>query len=184
MNYKYMKKLVYLVCLIITAISCSTMGKSEKAILEYMRNQTGSPQLEISFSDVRSIKHTVGDSIRILQEKYEQELKEKSEQIKLLQEGIQKAEEALKTISKDESMLYDFYTQHIKMSKQQLQQCEEKKVIDGKLRYTEQDTSKVIAIIVNCRMTLQISPVLSAKQTKEGSFLLSPDESICIRRLK
>ena len=46
------------------------------------------------------------------------------------------------------------------------------------------DTSRVIATMVSCRMTSLINPVLKAKQTKEGSFLLSPDESVCIRQLK
>ena len=33
-------------------------------------------------------------------------------------------------------------------------------------------------------MTSLINPVLKAKQTKEGVFLLTPDETVCIRQVK
>ena len=50
--------------------------------------------------------------------------------------------------------------------------------------YAGQDPKKVIATLVKCEMTSLINPVLKAKQTKEGVFLLTPDETVCIRQIK
>lgn len=178
-----MKKVIYLLCLAFVMSACDSMGKSEKTILEYVRSQTGSPQLEIEFSEVQIIKQTVGDSIRILQKKYEQKLNEQIKQAKQLENDLKKLEEALKSMSKKD-MMYSFYSQHIEMNKRQLLQLNAKEITNGKYRYEGQDTSRVIATIVNCRMTSLVNPVLKAKQTKEGSFLLSPDEVVCFGQLK
>ena len=96
---------------------------------------------------------------------------------------LKKLEEALKSMSKKD-MMYSFYSQHIEMNKRQLLQLNAKEITNGKYRYEGQDTSRVIATIVNCRMTSLVNPVLKAKQTKEGSFLLSPDEVVCFGQLK
>ena len=178
-----MKKVMYVLWLAFVMSACHSMGKSEKTILEYVRSQTGSPQLEIEFSEVQVTKQTVGDSIRILQQKYEQELKDNAEQIKQLEDNLKQLEEALKSTSKDD-MVYSLYLQNIEMNKKQLQQLNAKEITNGKYRYEGQDTSGVVATIVNCRMTSLINPVLKARQTKEGSFLLSPDETVCFRQLK
>ncbi len=100
-----------------------------------------------------------------------------------LENDLKKLEEALKSMSKKD-MMYSFYSQHIEMNKRQLLQLNAKEITNGKYRYEGQDTSRVIATIVNCRMTSLVNPVLKAKQTKEGSFLLSPDEVVCFGQLK
>ena len=48
-----------------------------------MRTQTGSPDLEIEFTNVQITKQTVGDSIDILQKIFEEQIKEKEKTIKL-----------------------------------------------------------------------------------------------------
>lgn len=179
-----MKRTIYLVWLAIASISCSSTGKSEKAILAYMRDQTGSPGLEIEFSDVRIVKQTVGDSIAILKAAYEREVKEKAEQIKREEDNIRQFEDILKSSSKDDPMAKMFYGQSIEMSRKQLAKLNSQTVADGSIRYQGQDTTRVIATVVTCQMTSLVNPVLKAKQTKEGSFLLTVDESVCMRQLK
>lgn len=179
-----MKRTIYLVWLAVTSISCSPTGKSEKAILAYMRDQTGSPELEIEFSNVQIVKQTVGDSIAFLQAKYELELKEKAEQIKRAEDNIRQFEDILKSSSKDDLMAKMFYGQSIEMSRKELEKLSCKTVADGSIRYQGQDTTRVIATVVTCQMTSLVNPVLKAKQTKEGSFLLTVDESVCLRQLK
>lgn len=179
-----MKKLIYLLWFAIAGVACSTMGKSEKAILEYMRDQTGSPKLEIEFTEVQIVKQTVGDSINILQEKYEQDMKDKSEKIEKVENSIKGLEESLKSVPKSDRMTYHFYSQMLESSKKQLKELNDRTIVNEKVRYDGEDKAKVIATVVNCRMTSLVNPVLKAKQTREGSFLLSVDESVCIRQLK
>lgn len=179
-----MKRTIYLMWLAVASISCSPTGKSEKAILAYMRDQTGSPELEIEFSNVQIVKQTVGDSIAFLQAKYERELKEKAEQIKRMEDNIRQFEDILKSSSKDDPMAQMFYGQSIEMSRKQLEKLNSQTITDGSIRYRGQDTTRVIATVVTCQMTSLVNPVLKAKQTKEGSFLLTVDESVCMRQLK
>lgn len=179
-----MKQTIYLIWLAVASVSCSPTGKSEKAILAYMRDQTGSPKLEIEFSNVQIIKQTVGDSIAFLQAKYKQELKDKAEEIKRMEDNIRQFEEILKSSSKDDRMAQMFYKQSVEMSRKELEQLNRRTIADGSIRYQGQDTARVIATVVTCQMTSLVNPVLKAKQTKEGSFLLTVDESVCVRQLK
>lgn len=149
-----------------------------------MRDQTGSPDLKIEFSNVQINKQTVGDSIAFLQAKYKRELKEKAEQIEREEDNIRQFEDILKASSKDDPMAKMFYGQSIEMSRKQLAELKKRTITDGSLRYSGQDTTRVIATVVTCQMTSLVNPVLKAKQTKEGSFLLSVDESVCVRQLK
>ena len=66
-------------------ISCNSLSTSEKSIQEYMRTQTGSPDLEIEFTNVQITKQTVGDSIDILQKIFEEQIKEKEKTIKRIE---------------------------------------------------------------------------------------------------
>lgn len=178
-----MKKIVFVLSLCFIAFSCNTMGKSEKAILDYMRDQTGAPELEIEFANVQVTKQTVGDSINILQQAYEQSVKEREERIKRLEEESNKGLEQMKSLSKSD-MMYQFLVQSTIMGEEELKRWTNKVITNEKIRYDGQDTGKIIATVVHCQMTSLINPKLKAKQTKEGSFLLTPDESRCIRQLK
>lgn len=182
-DIKKMNRNIYILGIAILAAACNTTGKSEQSILEYMREQTGSVKLGIEFADVQITKQTVGDSINILQEKYEQELKEKVEKIELLDKSIKKAEEKIKSAEKG-SMLSQIYSQELNYSKQQYKEWTEKVITNEKVRYDGRNRDEILATVVSCRMTSLINPVLNAKQTKEGRFLLTTDESKCIRQLK
>lgn len=178
-----MKKIVSILLMCIVAASCQRLGKSEQAVLEYMRDQTGNPELEIEFANVQIIKQTVGDSINILQEKYEQDVKERAEKLKSYEERRNQLLDQMKSMSKKD-MMYQFLLQNVEMCERMLKELNEKVITNDKVRYDGQDKERVIATIVDCQMTSLVNPVLKAKQTKEGSFLLTPDESKCIRQLK
>ncbi len=177
-----MKRTIYFLFIAVLFIGCKTATKSEKAILEYMREQTGVPGLEIEFTEVRIEKQTVQDSIDILRAKYEQELKEKKERIKTLEEGIKQNEKELENTQK-KNEIYAFYQQILRMDKQELKIWQEKVILDEGIRYKGQDKNKILVTIVHCRLTSLLNPVLKAKQTKEGSFVLSADETVCLRQL-
>lgn len=178
-----MKKIIFILGISIAAISCNPLSTSEKSIQEYMRTQTGSPDLEIEFTNVQITKQTVQDSIDILQKIFEEQTKEKEETIKRIEKTIQDQREQLESTS-EKDQAHGFYVQFVKSSERQLREWQEKVVTNGKVRYEGQDPRKIIATLVRCEMTSLINPVLKAKQTKEGLFLLSPDETVCIRQLK
>lgn len=178
-----MKKIVSIVLMCIVAASCQRLGKSEQAVLEYMRDQTGNPELEIEFANVQITKQTVGDSIHILQAKYEQEMKEKAENLKNYEERRNQSLEQMKSMAKKD-MMYQFLLQNVDMCERLIKELNEKVITNGKVHYDGQDKERVIATLVDCQMTSLVNPVLKAKQTKEGSFLLTADESKCIRQLK
>ena len=69
-------------------------------------------------------------------------------------------------------------------NQRQINEWQEKVITNGAVYYDGQDPEKVIATLVKCEMTSLINPVLKAKQTKEGVFLLTPDETVCIRQVK
>ena len=70
-----MKRIIFILSIFMIAISCNSLSTSEKSIQEYMRTQTGSPDLEIEFTNVQITKQTVGDSIDILQKIFEEQIK-------------------------------------------------------------------------------------------------------------
>lgn len=178
-----MKRSVFILGISIAAISCSSLSTSEKSIQEYMRIQTGSSDLEIEFTNVQITKQTVRDSIDILQKIFEEQTREKEEAIKNTKKAIQYYQEKLKSVSKKDP-LYGFYVQQMNSDQKRLEKLQEKVITNGKVYYEGQDPKKVISTLVQCEMTSLINPVLKAKQTKEGLFLLSPDETVCIRQLK
>lgn len=178
-----MKRIIFILGIFLVAISCNSLSTSEKSIQEYMRIQTGSPDLEIEFTNVQITKQTVGDSIDILQKRFEEQIKEKEEAIKRIENGNQVWQKELESMSKKDQN-YAFLLQMLNSNQRQINEWQEKVITNGAVYYDGQDPEKVIATLVKCEMTSLINPVLKAKQTKEGVFLLTPDETVCIRQVK
>ena len=84
-----MKRIIFILSIFMITISCNSLSTSEKSIQEYMRTQTGSPDLEIEFTNVQITKQTVGDSIDILQKIFEEQIKEKEKTIKRIENDNQ-----------------------------------------------------------------------------------------------
>ena len=72
-----MKRIIFILSIFMITISCNSLSTSEKSIQEYMCTQTGSPDLEIEFTNVQITKQTVGDSIDILQKIFEEQIRPK-----------------------------------------------------------------------------------------------------------
>ena len=172
-----MKRIIFILSIFMIAISCNSLSTSEKSIQEYMRTQTGSPDLEIEFTNVQITKQTVGDSIDILQKIFEEQIKEKEKTIKRIENDNQAWQKELESMSKKDQN-YAFLVQMVNSNQRRIKELQEKVIKNG------QDPKKVIATLVKCEMTSLINPVLKAKQTKEGVFLLTPDETVCIRQVK
>ena len=79
---------------------------------------------------------------------------------------------------------YAFLVQMVNSNQRRIKELQEKVIKNGTGYYDGQDPKKVIATLVKCEMTSLINRVLKAKQTKEGVFLLTPDETVCIRQVK
>lgn len=178
-----MKRSIFILGIFIVAISCNSLSTSEKSIQEYMRIQTGYPDLEIEFTNVRITKQTVGDSIGILQKIFDEQTKEKEEAIKRMESDNQVWREQLESMPKNDPS-YAFLVQMMNSTQRRIDELQKRVIINAKVYYDGQDPEKVIATLVQCEMTSLINPVLKAKQTKEGLFLLSPDETVCIRQVK
>ena len=170
-----MKRIIFILSIFMITISCNSLSTSEKSIQEYMRTQTGSPDLEIEFTNVQITKQTVGDSIDILQKIFEEQIKEKEKTIKRIENDNQAWQKELESMSKKDQN-YAFLVQMVNSN--------QRRIKNGTGYYDGQDPKKVIATLVKCEMTSLINPVLKAKQTKEGVFLLTPDETVCIRQVK
>ena len=95
-----MKRIIFILSIFMIAISCNSLSTSEKSIQEYMRTQTGSPDLEIEFTNVQITKQTVGDSIDILQKIFEEQIKEKEKTIKRIENDNQAWQKELESMSK------------------------------------------------------------------------------------
>ena len=171
-----MKRIIFILSIFMITISCNSLSTSEKSIQEYMRTQTGSPDLEIEFT-------TVGDSIDILQKIFEEQIKEKEKTIKRIENDNQAWQKELESMSKKDQN-YAFLVQMMNSNQRRIKELQEKVIKNGTGYYDGQDPKKVIATLVKCEMTSLINPVLKAKQTKEGVFLLTPDETVCIRQVK
>lgn len=178
-----MKRIIFILSIFMIAISCNSLSTSEKSIQEYMRTQTGSPDLEIEFTNVQITKQTVGDSIDILQKIFEEQIKEKEKTIKRIENDNQAWQKELESMSKKDQN-YAFLVQMVNSNQRRIKELQEKVIKNGTGYYDGRDPKKVIATLVKCEMTSLINPVLKAKQTKEGVFLLTPDETVCIRQIK
>ena len=178
-----MKRIIFILSIFMITISCNSLSTSEKSIQEYMRTQTGSPDLEIEFTNVQITKQTVGDSIDILQKIFEEQIKEKEKTIKRIENDNQAWQKELESMSKKDQN-YAFLVQMMNSNQRRIKELQEKVIKNGTGYYAGQDPKKVIATLVKCEMTSLINPVLKAKQTKEGVFLLTPDETVCIRQIK
>lgn len=95
-----MKRIIFILSIFMITISCNSLSTSEKSIQEYMRTQTGSPDLEIEFTNVQITKQTVGDSIDILQKIFEEQIKEKEKTIKRIENDNQAWQKELESMSK------------------------------------------------------------------------------------
>ena len=178
-----MKRIIFILSIFMITISCNSLSTSEKSIQEYMRTQTGSPDLEIEFTNVQITKQTVGDSIDILQKIFEEQIKEKEKTIKRIENDNQAWQKELESMSKKDQN-YAFLVQMMNSNQRRIKELQEKVIKNGTGYYDGHDPKKVIATLVKCEMTSLINPVLKAKQTKEGVFLLTPDETVCIRQVK
>ena len=107
-----MKRIIFILSIFMIAISCNSLSTSEKSIQEYMRTQTGSPDLEIEFTNVQITKQTVGDSIDILQKIFEEQIKEKEKTIKRIENDNQAWQKELESMSKKDQN-YAFLVQMV-----------------------------------------------------------------------
>ena len=101
---------------------------------------------------------------------------------KSIQEYMRTQTELESMSKKDQN--YAFLVQMMNSNQRRIKELQEKVIKNGTGYYDGQDPKKVIATLVKCEMTSLINPVLKAKQTKEGVFLLTPDETVCIRQIK
>lgn len=172
-----------LLCIAVLAgffVSCNPGTHYEKAILQYMRVETGMQALDIAFSDVQVIMHTVKDSVNMLKQQYEEEKRENEEMIKRLQQGVDSWKEKLSAVDDDDKFVIKQLLAH---QEKQLKELQGKEIIDNSLHYMG-DMDEILAVVVSCQMTWLINPVLKTKQTVKGLFLLSPDGTRCLKRLK
>ena len=101
-----MKRIIFILSIFMITISCNSLSTSEKSIQEYMRTQTGSPDLEIEFTNVQITKQTVGDSIDILQKIFEEQIKEKEKTIKRIENDNQAWQKELESMSKKTKIMH------------------------------------------------------------------------------
>ena len=125
-----MKRIIFILSIFMIAISCNSLSTSEKSIQEYMRTQTGSPDLEIEFTNVQITKQTVGDSIDILQKIFEEQIKEKEKTIKRIENDNQAWQKELESMSKKDQN-YAFLVQMVNSNQRRIKELQEKVIKNG-----------------------------------------------------
>mgnify|MGYP003073448826 CR=1 FL=1 len=123
-----MKRIIFILSIFMITISCNSLSTSEKSIQEYMRTQTGSPDLEIEFTNVQITKQTVGDSIDILQKIFEEQIKEKEKTIKRIENDNQAWQKELESMSKKDQN-YAFLVQMMNSNQRRIKELQEKVII-------------------------------------------------------
>ena len=125
-----MKRIIFILSIFMITISCNSLSTSEKSIQEYMRTQTGSPDLEIEFTNVQITKQTVGDSIDILQKIFEEQIKEKEKTIKRIENDNQAWQKELESMSKKDQN-YAFLVQMMNSNQRRIKELQEKVIKNG-----------------------------------------------------
>lgn len=164
-----MKRIIFILSIFMIAISCNSLSTSEKSIQEYMRTQTGSPDLEIEFTNVQITKQTVGDSIDILQKIFEEQIKEKEKTIKRIENDNQAWQKELESMSKKDQN-YAFLVQMVNSNQRRIKELQEKVIKNGTGYYDGQDPKKVICYPGKVRDDLAYQSGIKGETNQRGGF--------------
>ena len=182
---KEIQKLIYTAVVIFFAFGCSpTANQYEKTIADFIQTDRKGVWTDLQFKALETTVSdvTVADSVAILQAKFEKEL---SEKISVLEKSVTHWEGAITRASDDMvgKVLRQGYEKDLDKARMELEQAKLWQP-DYLKRYDGRNPSELLCKTATCRFTI-INPMMGgAKQELTETFLISPDGSKCLRRVR
>lgn len=169
------RNLIYLSLALLCLSSCVT-SSYEKAIADWIQTDGDGTWTDMKFDLIEVIETkelTVADSILILRKRFE-----RMKELKL--------DSCKKSINRGMLMTFNRYNYSA------VKESNEKKIEAFKSKldslhfsspYADRDTTEVLAIFMKCKYSI-FSPKMNTRQEKKETFLLTPDQSKCLGRMK
>lgn len=175
-----MSKIIYLLLGVLLSISCNDNNKEvETAIAKFVQTDRRGIWTDLQFKVLKigvPTYITVGDSLNILNEEFEKNVKNK---IDALKEDIRYKNFKLSTLE-FKSIREKYERSRIK-DMQQIDSLEKAIYIIPE-KYKDRKKSEVLAIKVECTFSI-IRPLLKVRQEMTETFILTPDGDRCLRYL-
>lgn len=182
-----MKKIIYVVALVVLFASCGTNTKSdyEKAIADYVQTDKGGRKYDLQFkvielNEQRNI--TVADSIAILTEEFkagQQIVIDRMALAKEMGEDLLKNENAKRSPQKSE---IEKYTEKIASINGRIDSL--RNLTPTNLKgYENRNANDILAVVVRCKYSV-ILPTTSTRMEETSDFTLSADGKQCYAKSK
>lgn len=178
-----MKQTLLSFCLLFIAVSCNDTNNVYKTtVLDYLQTKNGiKTDLKIKFQKFELSDITVGDSIKVLQERF---YTEKQKKIDVAYQAVAHWNEAIaKQEKKGDALvakaLVVRYKKDLEKAEIELKQAMSW-LADYVNRYADRSTSEVLAKKVDACFSFQ-NPKLATRQEISAYFILSPDGTKCYK---
>lgn len=175
-----MNKIYSFIAIISICVSCSTQSEHEKIISDFLETENGTKtDLQIKYSQLEISNVSVGDSIAILQERFEAERAKKIETIektiKLKEESIDEQKNSKNKLVA--SVLIKGWEKELDREKENLEKAKIWKP-DYLNRYDSRNVSEILAQKAKATFSF-FNPKLQTRQEMSALFILSPDGKRC-----
>lgn len=181
-----MKKLYFLILLLLVWLSCSSPSNYEKAIIDYLETDKKGVktdlQIKFLFIDVSDI--TVADSISILQDQFEIK---KAKKIESAQKNIAHWQESIEKQKGKKNQLVakaviSNFSEKLAQVEKDLKEVQAW-TPDYLNRYDSRNSSEILAKKADCKFSF-FNPKLQARQELTALFILSADGEKCNNMIK
>lgn len=177
-----MKNWLLLGVLILGLSSCGS-PEYEKAIADWIQTDKNGTWTDLKFELLEVIETkdiTVADSIRILQDKFDQ-TQEKN--VSMYTKKISRLEGFVSRLEKNPFAPEATTESYRKILRETEAALDSVKKLTFQSVYDGRSGTEVLAKLLKCKYSI-LSPMLQARQEKTETFLLTPDMSSCLGRIK
>lgn len=175
-----MNKIYSFIAIILICVSCSPQSEHERVITDFLETENGTKtDLQIKYSKLKISDVSVGDSIAILQGRFEAE---KAKKIGTIEKTIKLKEESIEDQKNSKnrlvaSVLIKGWEKELAREKESLEKTKSWKP-DYLNSYDSRDVSEILAQKVEATFSY-FNPKLQTRQEMSALFILSPDGKRC-----
>lgn len=175
-----MKKKLYLFGFILLLSSCSSSGKYEQTIADFVQTDKKGTKYNLKFKviDIKELqKITVADSVTFLTDKWNVE---KEKRINSLNESIDSYKQSIENEKKNRFSLptiIDKYQKYLADAEHTLDSIQTK-TPDWVEIYNDRKKDEILAIVVECKYKA-LHPVTNTEFEETRDFILSADGTKC-----
>lgn len=178
-----MKKIIYLIGFTFLLSACSSSGKYEKTIADFVQTDKKGTKFDLKFKavEIKELqKITVADSITFLEEKWTAEKEKKVESLKQRILDYEKSIEREKKSRFSMKTFIERYEKNMTEAQQTLNSIQTT-TPNWVTIYNDRKKDEVLAILVECKYKAQ-HPLMNAEFEETRDFVLSPDGSKCYKQ--